>query len=538
MDTPSIILADEDGLVDLTVNGILYEDAVASGLAGFRHPHTPSTTLNYFHCYITGNSRMWIENNDSPVPGKIIGHNDDYSGSGNFDWGYAPRIKKQFSSEVGGILASAYTSATPTGTYDVYIACQNSNIYNYFANLEADDAIQSAPATGVYNCIAWAGGINTAWIWPPDTGSSWYIPGQPLASFDWFFADVNRYSGAISYIRSGATSSNNVIDLWAYNGNYTHASVTKQGNNQPHGYDWESKPGNLMRTFHPRNDLNGSTYGSVAEYYKTAGGLKSGLLLDESIERGLSVMDNVEFTDEEMSIIDELINTLSSDLKNEFETKYDSWKKTWQKPEIAMHSNPQMYAKSEEYSLFLSFCKEHGEKLWPMVFVKFAKGDFFTMNAIRDLTLPKNMDIMNFVKEQNRVNSKTESGAVIVHNLQANYMKFVKELLKSLKSGESLKNAIINENVNNENDSFDFNVFPNPINSNTARISFNLFGDSIISAKLYDIYGRLVSVILDNISLKAGHYSYNIDVSDDLAGTYLLEITVDNYRKVKPLIIK
>ena len=113
----------------------------------------------------------------------------------------------------------------------------------------------------------------------------WYAP-DPLTAFDNFFGNRDRYGNplcrgeetatgilnqAMNFTRSGASASNGCVALWQYGGAFTHGSVTKPGNDQPHGYDWESKPGGLMRSFHPRNALSGSSYGSISHYYRWDG---------------------------------------------------------------------------------------------------------------------------------------------------------------------------------------------------------------------------------------------------------------------------
>jgi len=524
------------GLVDLNINGqYYYTGCTASGWAGFRDPHETPTTYNYFTAKITGDTRIWIEDN-SGLPGKIRAWNDDYyGGSGSFYWGLASRVKKDFSVRIAGALVSSYSSYTPTGIYDLFVMCQNSNIMSSFPNLTADDAIQSAPQSGVYNCISWSGGIINYWEWPLNPFSQYYVPGNPLASFDNFYAANPRYGvegEAMTYSRTGATSSNSVVDLWALNGEYTHGSVTKPGNNHPHGYDWESKPGGLMRTFHPRNALNGSSYGSVNNYYTPTSSLKSAILLDESIARGHSVIENVELTAAEKNIVSNKINSLTINQQEKFDNKYMAWKQPWENPEIAIHSNPRMYAKSKEYKELIEYCKGQGKLVWPLIFDKFQQGDFFTINVLEDLTLAENQDVLDKVKKESSLNSTTETGAVIVRSPQTYAMKYIKELLKSSKGEKST-----DEDGITYSNSFKFNVFPNPVNS-TSQISFNLPADSKVSAQLVDLNGRLMSIIINEHVLAAGNYSYNLNVPANIKGTCLVKLLVNNNVNVQLILVQ
>jgi hypothetical protein len=521
----------QQGLVNLNVNGQYYvPDCIASGYAGFRHSASPGT-YNYFTCKISGDTRIWLEDNSS-FPGRIVAYNDDYYGSGDYSWGLASRINKNFTTRIEGDQFSSYSSYTPTGTCDYYIMCMNSNIMSYFPNLKADDAIQSAPASGVYNCISWSGGIFEDWCWPPSPYDPFYA-GTPLASFDNFYSSSNRFGqpGCMTYSRTGATSSNSVVDLWALNGDYTHASVTKSGNRNPHGYDWESKPGSLMRTFHPRNALNGSSYGSVSNYYQPTS-TKSAILLAESIALGHSVIENVTFTDQEKGIISKGINVLATGVIKDFENKYNSWKTTWEKPEIAMQSNPRMYAQSDEYYMLLDYCKNQGVMIWPLIFDKFGKGDFFAINALEDLTLAKNQDLLEKVKKECKQKSTTESGAAIVRFPRTIAMRYIKELLKSSNPDKSDK-----DNGIRYSNSFEFNIFPNPANA-TSVVSFALPNDSKVSVNIIDLNGRVLSVIIDEQMLNAGDYSYKLRLPTEFKGPCLIKLIIDGTVNVQKIIVQ
>ena len=83
--------------------------------------------------------------------------------------------------------------------------CMESDLPEYFGNLEEDDAIQSAPASTQYNCISWSGAITSYWEWPPYETSSFYSP-NPLTAFDNFYASRGL-------TRSGATANNGVVAL-------------------------------------------------------------------------------------------------------------------------------------------------------------------------------------------------------------------------------------------------------------------------------------------------------------------------------------
>ncbi|MCK4662362.1 MAG: T9SS type A sorting domain-containing protein [Bacteroidales bacterium] len=523
------------GLVDLNVNGqYYYNDCAVSG-NGFRNAHETPENYNYFTCKLTGDSRLWIS--DDTWPGKIIAQNDDYYGSGDFNWGWSSRVKKDFSVRIGAALISSYGSWNPTGKCDLYIKCKNSNIMSYFPNLKADDAIQSAPASGVYNCISWSGGITGYWEWPPSYYSNYYVPGNPLASFDNFYYDI-RYPGAMRFTRSGATSSNSIVDLWALNGSYTHGSVTKSGNNNPHGYDWESKPGSLMRTFHPRNALNGNSYGSVNKYYRKIsqisphGDILRNITLNEAILEGLAVMDDVSFTSNELDKLNSKINEISFDTKNEFNNKYEKWKETWIKPEISQYSDPKKYAESDEYKLFIKFCKSKGEKIWPLLIEKLDEGTFFVINPLEDLTLKENMDLLDEVKNENKLNKNNINGAYIVRSPYINAMKYAKKLLfvNKEKSGTSINNEMFNENITS------LEIYPNPVTSE-AIVTFNMKNVTNVSLTVCDITGRSIIKIYQDNRLKAGQNNISINTFNLENGIYIVKLSSATQTITKKFIV-
>ncbi|CAG1002275.1 hypothetical protein METP2_03371 [Methanosarcinales archaeon] len=428
------------GTSDLYKDGSLYASNVAlAGTNVYNGDISKTGTLNYFTAKLTGDSRLWLEDSSS-WPGKIKGFNDDYSGSGDFYWGVASRVKQQFSPSINYALVSSYSSSNPTGTADLYMKLDNSDITSFFPNLKADDAIKSAPASDAYNCISWSGGrVDLGrYFWPPDPGNPWYDPNQ-LTAFDKFYGNnPSRYSGAMTYTRTGATVDNSVVDLWAVNGVYTHASVKKPGNDQPHGYDWESKPGGLMRTLHPRYALRGDDYGDVSNYYKQTGTYASGvssqaiggMTLEESIESGLTVIEKVELTEDEKAKQSNLIENIPKEVNNEFNTKYGLWKETWNDPNLLIHSNPRMYAQSKQYKDFLSYSKKHGKAIWPLLFQKYEQGDDFVKMAILDLTYTEHGSLLDEIRQESAKERYTAEGVYIAPSENANMMKYIKKLLE------------------------------------------------------------------------------------------------------------
>lgn len=371
---------DQDGLVNLNINGqYSYPNCVAAGAAGFRSYHVANQDLNYFTCNSTGDTRIWMEDN-SGLPGRIIGYNDDYGNNGgDFYWGLNSRIKKNFNTTIGATLISSYSSYTPIGWTDLYIRCKNSNIMSYFPNLKADDAIMSSSASNIYNCTAWTGGFTRGWFWGGMYSSQsggligqYYGNPQVWSTWDNYYGNnPERYIGAMTYTSVGADANNGIIAMWALNnGSITHGSIKKPGNNHAHGYDWESKPGALMRTFHPRDALSGTSYGNIVKYYQEAGSSLSysrkaatseGLSFEESVSRGLTVIEDVELNNSDREKI-ALKKQMMGNNSNEISNLYNNWIKEIKSDKYKANSNPYvLIGDTKEGVRLLDYAKNHTE---------------------------------------------------------------------------------------------------------------------------------------------------------------------------------
>lgn len=294
--------------------------------------------------------------------GTIYAFNDDYASAGDFVWGRNSRINHKYFTvnDYSRILISSASSFNPTGSCDLYVGCKKSTAYLHFDKLKEDDAIASAPASTDYNCISWSGGITSYWEWPGNPASEYYIEGDELASFDLFYSS-ERYPGCTRYTRTGATAANSVVDLWGTQENgvkvLTHGSITRNSDGNHHGYDWESKPGAMTRTFHPRNALEGIDYGKVLYYYKPANNsTEEYISLEQSIADNKAIMEKVELTLGQEAYISEYIADLSSQAVLNFNNLYRNWENIWNN---SIFSNPDAQKGSVAYQQLLSACRNN-----------------------------------------------------------------------------------------------------------------------------------------------------------------------------------
>lgn len=148
---------------------------------------------------------------------------------------------------------------------------------------------------------------------------------------------------------------------------------------------------------------------------------------NESIERGLTVREKVELSEDEKAKLSNLIENIPEEIKQEFNTKHESWKETWDDPRLKSVSNPRMFTQSRQYEEFLSFCKEQGKTIWPLLFQKYEQGDRLIAEAIIDLTYTEHGSLLDEIRQEKE--KYTAEGAYIAPSAEANMMKYIKKLL-------------------------------------------------------------------------------------------------------------
>ncbi len=507
-----------NGTTNVYQNNVLTLPNTPIGGRRFNNSMPNSGNRNFFTCRLSAGSdtRLFALTYSG---GQVKGYNDDYNGTGDWNWGVSSRVKKNFTADTKVTFICSYGTGN-TGTCDVYMGNPNSNAYTdwAFPNYKSDDCIQAAPSSGTYNCISWSGGVTSYWEWPLNSGSSYYVANNPLQSFDNFYKNTpKRYSGAYNYTRSGATEANAMVDLWKIpNGNYTHGSVTKPGNNHPHGYNWESKPGGLERSFHPRYALNGPGYGEVSNHYRHDGTYApyTFILIDpgffpktintdaDAVKAGLDVFDVARLGDAAQAKLNELLRQTDGNTATAFEELYAKWKATWK--QYATFSDPAVYTQNETFEQLYAFCLRNGEQVLPALFRLFtgATEEIAGCELLWRTTEKKYGYLMNEVKEDNRKQPNDAQGRYIIRSMYGNYVRYIEKILGRLTAAETAP-AVGPVTVT---------VSPNPVRNQFA-VSFTLAGEARVSITAMSAQTGRKIVLQNNALLPGGAHRFVADAS-------------------------
>ncbi|MBL7726336.1 MAG: hypothetical protein JNM68_01570, partial [Dinghuibacter sp.] len=532
----------ETGITTVKQNGV--NIATNSPIGGKFYWMTQRTgNLNYFTTNLTGtgvpDTRLFTLMGPSAP---VTGYNDDYSGGGgNWNWGRASRIKKNYA--VGSYITyvCAYSTGS-TGKCDIYMGNQNGELPakepGNFPLLKADDAIQSAPMEG-YNCIAWSGGVTSAPMWPPDWSSTWNCaPGNiSIDCFDKYYANTPapRYPGAWNYTRTGATEANAVIDVWAIPGGwYTHGSVRRPGNNHPHGYDWESKPGGLDRTFHPRYALsNPSWYGSPVSFYihsgtfsRTAGITKAIESDADAIKAGLAVYEPAKLSTPIIEKLNSLVRETERTVVNRFEELYKIWKATW--VQNASQSDPGAYCKNTEFEALENFCRKQSDAALVLVFEKFVQGDHFIGKILWEQTRGRYARLLEEAKNEYLANMYDTQGRFKINGDHDNGVRYVEKILKEFELPRIQK---IDEIL--------VSVSPNPV-SDLLNIQLAINNESSVEIKLVSGQTRNAKTVLPLKPMAAGVYRFAVNIRGFAGGTgdiITLQATVNGLLKTVKVLV-
>jgi hypothetical protein len=127
-----------------------------------------------------------------------------------------------------------------------------------FPRLRGADWRESSKADDLYNCIAWAVGVTTAWWWPVGPDTTFWPEGVPradtLEAFQTAFATLGYVVCAGEELEPGFQK----VALFA-----TAEGAAKHAARQLDSGRWTSKLDRMQDIEHALRDLEGALYGSV-----------------------------------------------------------------------------------------------------------------------------------------------------------------------------------------------------------------------------------------------------------------------------------
>ena len=348
--------------------------------------------------------------------------NDNYVGTGDFDWSVNARIKSGYGATQNAHVYNA-SANIPEGTCDLYIRIPSysttapvygsSSLVDYFPSIKDDDTMLTDTINSLYNCIGWAGDLLT-FVWPTYPSSPYYYPGvSELTAFDMYFT-------ARGYTRTGANADNAGVALWALpNGDITHASIRRNNRSiYPHGYDWESKAGWYSpRFFHEKNALVGDAYGYIQHYYRP----------DTTLTVTTFQIETPVFSDEFRALLSRHLHKDDQTLlKRDFSTLYHSWKEYCDSPQVQVLSKPFTLKDDISYKAIVSYCSIHPNEAILFVIDKLAQGDIIAGLLLDDI-LPEDFDYLKS-KTYHHVNENRK----IIPSMLGNYYRLAEAYLNQL----------------------------------------------------------------------------------------------------------
>ena len=133
-----------------------------------------------------------------------------------------------------------------------------------FPNLETEGYQETSPASGKYNCIAWAAGVTSEWWWPDPNGAYPWPAGVPRAVTIDAFLQAFATQGFQSCETSDLETGFEKIAIFSLQGKPTHAA-----RQLPDGL-WSSKLGKYLDITHGLQGLEGPVYGKATHFMKRA----------------------------------------------------------------------------------------------------------------------------------------------------------------------------------------------------------------------------------------------------------------------------
>jgi hypothetical protein len=464
---------------------------------------TTDQPFNIFTCNTTPSTadpKLCVINN-----GRVVAYNDNYTGTSNYSWGKEARILKQYNTLPSSVIVYANYSSDTIRT-NLFIGCKQSQYAKNFLRMKNNnDGIETAPRSPAYNCGAWAlGKWNSSYFCNNVLTDQFFEKGKTA---------FESWLNCLGFTRDGATEANSVLDLWENDGEFTHMSVRCFSNRYSIGFGWESKLGKEERIMHPREALMGNDsndtwgYGHISQYY-----IRNPYYAKKNIV-------DVDFSDEELSKINQISQSNSVIEKDEFLTAYDSIQNFIDNKGI---ENYMLLRKNDQYKYLVNLCKA-SPKLLGIAYKKLSEGENLPAQIIGDVTLDQNKDIIHTIKTSNIQSSLSRYSFTPVYSELSIAKLYVKELLKKMKSLDTDANVLY----------ADDEFLSIKLNRNTIVVNFTLNSESTVSMNLQSSDGLYRTNLITKRLYPMGQQQISTIVNKK--GLYIISFIVNGHLYTKKI---
>lgn len=381
-------------------------------------------------------------------------------------------------------------------------------------------------------CLEWGNDIRRNALATNRGGNKIVSAEESLRAFDEFYAS-ERYPGCQTYIRTNSLNCDNGgIDLWGNKEydklkDFTHASIKGDVDGHMHGYDWESKAGEGIRLFHPRNSLRGFPYGDILFHYDPVNTNQRTYTLDECIADGRAKIANYELNDIQRDIINLNIKQIDHELYTHFMSLFIKWQN---KKENVIQSNPYIICNCDEYRSLVHFIKVYPELRY-CLYDMINQGESYAIPLFIQTIVDTNDYYKKFDEEfkaKAKLNKHDDDGKFIVYTPLSNAKAILKYILEEesiYKIGTSDRNETI----------LDPSYFKVSQNKENIHIELNIDIQAKIRLDILDLEGRIISTIQESDILCPGKFDYVEQINQ--RGTYLIRLIKNGIPDVKKIII-
>jgi hypothetical protein len=230
----------------------------------------------------------------------------------------------------------------------------------WFPNLNVDAAVVTGEQTQTYNCISWTVGVTDRWLWP----------GASIVNFDAFYRGFGF-----------ARAANGPIAAWGRSTtDMTHGSVS----GPDHRPQWESKCGARLRIQHGLSELQGQSYGQVMAFYARSIQISAPFIAILEGGRAGYNMQLMDLADQARAELQSLVDRVPDDVRQAYDTAFESWKATWFSGPLSVNSNPHSRAYGPDFEALITL----GTDILPLVVNSLADDENFMALTLYDAIQP------------------------------------------------------------------------------------------------------------------------------------------------------